>query len=64
MNSSQWAAMIIGAAADPDGDTMHSLAEHLAACERAKSWLRAKGYGATGEAIDLMVRDVPSACGY
>lgn len=61
--TSQWIAAITGAAADPNGEQMHSLAQHLAACERAKTFLRARGYGNVGEAIDKMVRDVPLARG-
>lgn len=64
MDTSQWIATIAGAAADPDGEQMHALAQHLAACERAKTWLRAKGYGTTGEGIDKMVCEVPNACGH
>ena len=64
MDESQWIALIVSAATDPDGDTMRSLAKHLAACERAGAWLRAKGYGKQGQAIDLMVGQVPTAHGY
>ena len=64
MDTSQWIAAIKGAAADPDGDQMYALAQQLSACERAKTFLRAKGYGVTGQAIDLMVCEVPNACGH
>lgn len=63
MDADAWKREILAVAADKDGDTIRSLAEHLAACERAKTWLRARGYGTTGEAIDVMVRDVPMARG-
>lgn len=46
-------------AADPDTSQLEALADHLAACETAKRILRAKGYGATGQAIDVTARQVP-----
>lgn len=63
MTAHNWADLIAKAAADPQGPLMTSLTEHLAACERAKSWLRAKHYGGVGQAIDVMAAQVPNACG-
>lgn len=45
-------------AADPDTAQLAALADHLAACETAKQILRAKGYGTTGQAIDVTARQV------
>lgn len=61
MNTQQWKAMIIGAVNNPDEDQINSLAQHMAACEEANSILRSKGYGASGQAINDVVRGVPHA---
>lgn len=53
--------MIIGAVNNPDEDQINSLAQHMAACEEANSILRSKGYGASGQAINDVVRGVPHA---
>lgn len=58
MDTSQWIGAIKGAAADPDGDQMHALAQQLSACEQAKTLLRENGYGDAGVAIDKMVLEV------
>ena len=59
MNSHQWKALIVGAVNNPDEDQLDSLAAHLAECELAKGILRARGYGKSGQSIDVMVREVP-----
>ena len=60
MTADQWKATIIGAVNNPDGDQLESLARHLAECEDAKTYLRHKGYGITGQSIKDAVRLVPA----
>jgi len=52
----EWMRHIVKLATDPDTSQLAALADHLAVCETAKQILRAKGYGATGQAIDATVR--------
>lgn len=61
MTNDQWKAMIIGAVNCTDEAQLDSLANHMAACEEANSILRSKGYGASGQAINDVVRGVPHA---
>lgn len=53
--------MIVGAVSNPDEAQLDSLANHMAACEEANAILRHKGYGASGQAINDVVRGVPHA---
>lgn len=61
MNNDQWKAMIVGAVNNPDDAQLSSLARHLAECEEAKTILRHKGYGVTGQSITDAVKLVGEA---
>ena len=61
MNIQYWLNLIVSAVNNPDPDQLNSLANHMAACEEANSILRSKGYGASGQAINDVVRGVPHA---
>lgn len=61
MNADQWKATIIGAVNNPDSDMLDCLAAHVAECEEAKTILRNKGYGVTGQSVLVTARLVPCA---
>lgn len=61
MNAYEWESLIVAAATNPDKAQLESLATHLAECEEAKTILRNKGWGKSGQAINDVVRGVPHA---
>ncbi|MBZ2209649.1 hypothetical protein [Massilia soli] len=60
MSAAQWRNVMVQAVQRGDARVLESLAERLGKSELAVSILRAKGYGAHGQSIDLTVRDIPS----
>lgn len=63
MNIQQWRNIIVRAVEDPSSGLLDSLAQHVAECEEAKTILRHKGYGITGQSVLVTVRLVPQAVG-
>lgn len=60
MSVRKWQDVMVQAVQRGDARVLESLAERLGKTELAASILRAKGYGAHGQSIDLTVRDIPS----
>lgn len=60
MSVRKWHNVMVEAVQRGDARVLESLAERLGKTELAASILRAKGYGAHGQSIDLTVRDIPS----
>lgn len=60
MSVNKWHAVMVHAVQRGDARALEALAERLGKTELATTILRAKGYGAHGQSIDLAVRDIPS----
>lgn len=60
MSATRWRTVMVHAVQRGDAKVLEALAERLGKSELAASILRAKGYGAHGQSIDLTVRDIPS----
>lgn len=60
MSATRWRTVMVHAVQRGDAKVLEALAERLGRSELAASILRAKGYGAHGQSIDLTVRDIPS----
>lgn len=60
MSVKRWHSVMVHAVQRGDARVLDALAERLGKTELAASILRAKGYGAHGQSIDLTVRDIPN----
>ena len=60
MSARRWYNLMVHAVQRGDAKELEGLAERLGKSEQAASILRAKGYGAHGQSIELTVRDVPN----
>ncbi len=61
MKTQHWRDFIVRTVENKDEELLCQIAQHLSECEQAKSILRSKGYGVTGQSVLATARPVPDA---
>lgn len=59
MKTQHWRDFIVRTVESKDEELLGQIAQHLDDCEQAKSILRSKGYGVTGQSVLATARLVP-----